>query len=170
MVALTSPVPPDQPAPDHETLFFIIVLGICWGLGTGHVVLLNRAVMSALSRASGAGQRGGAEERRARREQARHLLHHYPSARVELHIGRPDLPRTFDDGGLVDVNAVPDQVLAGLPGLTDDQRRLIITDRRRHGPYGSLEELGGRCPLPAATTALLRDVLIFVPPLPFTRS
>ena len=32
----------------------------------------------------------------------------------ELRIGRPDLPRQYDDGGLVDVNNVPVGVLAEL--------------------------------------------------------
>ncbi|MFI2710029.1 hypothetical protein ACH495_07855 [Micromonospora sp. NPDC018662] len=48
-----------------------------------------------------------ATARRQRREHARYLLHHYPSARGELRIGRPDRPRAYDDGGLVDVNSVP---------------------------------------------------------------
>ena len=35
----------------------------------------------------------------------------------ELKIGRPDLPRDYDDGGLVDVNHVPAAILAARLGL-----------------------------------------------------
>jgi hypothetical protein len=41
----------------------------------------------------------------------------------ELRIGRPDLPRVYDDGGLIDVNHVPPQVLATLPGCRPGSRR-----------------------------------------------
>ncbi|SCF17668.1 BTAD domain-containing putative transcriptional regulator [Micromonospora mirobrigensis] len=150
---------PDAPPSTLDSLA-IIGLGAAWVGGTGHVVLLNRRVAEALHR--GADQ-PETDERRIRREQTRYLLDHYPPARHELRIGRPDLPRTFDDGGLVDINAVDDAVLAALPGLTDEQRRLIVADRRQRGPYGSVEELGGRCGLPAAVTGRLRDVLIFLP-------
>ncbi|MGR6322266.1 AfsR/SARP family transcriptional regulator [Micromonospora soli] len=161
----SGPVDEDAPA-DGETLYFVIVVGICWAVGSVHVLLLNPFLKSALARAFGSGEQRAAEERRVRREQARHLLQHYPAARHELRIGRPDLLRTFDDGGLVDVNAVPDQVLAGLPGLTGEQRRQIAVDRWARGPYGSLEELGGRCRLPVAATEPLRDLLLFLPPPP----
>jgi hypothetical protein len=40
---------------------------------------------------------------------------------AELRIGRPDLPRHFDDGGLIDVNTVPAQVLSRLPGLRPEE-------------------------------------------------
>ncbi|MFC0007207.1 BTAD domain-containing putative transcriptional regulator [Micromonospora siamensis] len=163
VVALTSPATPESDPPDREVLFFVVVIGICWVVGTTHVVLLNPTLTAMVGKLFGADQRRAADERRARREHARYLLHRYPTARTDLRIGRPDLPRTFDDGGLVDVNAVPDHVLAGLPGLTDGQRRLIVADRRQHGPYGSVEELGARCGLPANVTGRLRDVLIFLP-------
>jgi hypothetical protein len=45
------------------------------------------------------------------------LLGRDPAVAAELRIGRPDLPRNFDDGGLIDVNTVPAQVLSRLLGL-----------------------------------------------------
>ena len=149
---------------DAEAFYVVGVLGFCWIVGTVHVVLLSPAVWSALTKLLGAGDRRDTEKRRVRREQARYLLHYYPVARHELRIGRPDLPRNFDDGGLVDLNAVPEYVLAGLPGLTGEQRRQIAVDRWLRGPYASMEELAGRCPLPPATIDLLREVLLFLPP------
>ncbi|MFC0031013.1 BTAD domain-containing putative transcriptional regulator [Micromonospora chaiyaphumensis] len=149
-----------------ESLYFILALGICWLLGAAHVLLLNPTVWAAVGGLFWSGRQRTDEQRRLRREQARYLLHHYPAARAELRIGRPDLPRGYDDGGLVDVNAVPDPVLAALPGLTAEQCRQIAVDRWLRGPYGSLEELAGRCHLPPATAELLRDVLLFLPPAP----
>ncbi|MGW1451160.1 BTAD domain-containing putative transcriptional regulator, partial [Micromonospora sp. NPDC002411] len=138
------------------------VIFLCWLVGSAHIVLLNSWVWGRITGRPRVAQ-ALEEERRIRRQQARNLLHRYPSARLEFAIGRPDLPRAFDDGGLVDVNAVPDQVLATLPGLTDAQRRQVAMDRWVRGPYGSMEELAARCPLPVAATEALRDVLLFLP-------
>ncbi|MDG4783983.1 AfsR/SARP family transcriptional regulator [Micromonospora sp. WMMD961] len=139
------------------------VVFLCWLVGSAHIVLLNRWVWGRITGRPRVAQ-AHAEERRIRRQQARNLLHRYPSARLEFAIGRPDLPRAFDDGGLVDVNAVSDHVLATLPGLTDAQRRQVAMDRWVRGPYASMEELAARCQLPLAATDALRSVLLFLPP------
>ncbi|MET7863777.1 AfsR/SARP family transcriptional regulator [Micromonospora taraxaci] len=149
----------DSPA---EVFSGLGVIFLCWMVGSAHIVLLNSWVWGRITGRPRVAQ-ALEEERRIRRQQARNLLHRYPSARLEFAIGRPDLPRAFDDGGLVDVNAVPDHVLATLPGLTDAQRRQVAMDRWVRGPYGSMEELAARCPLPVAATEALRDVLLFLP-------
>ncbi|SCG65012.1 AfsR/SARP family transcriptional regulator [Micromonospora zamorensis] len=146
-----------------EAFLWLGVLCLCWLVGTAHVVLLNRWVWERITGRPRVAQ-AREEDRRIRREQARNLLHRYPSARLEFAIGRPDLPRAFDDGGLVDINAVPDHVLATLPGLTDAQRRQVAMDRWVRGPYASMEELAARCPLPLAVVDGLRGVLLFLPP------
>ncbi|MER7439549.1 AfsR/SARP family transcriptional regulator [Micromonospora avicenniae] len=150
---------------DAEGFLIVAWLG-GWVLGVVHTILLNGRIWSALTARAGGAAAPVPDERRIRREHARHLLHHYPPARDELRIGRPDLPRTFDDGGLIDVNAVPEQVLAALPGLTADQCRHIAVDRWLHGPYTSLEDLAVRCMLPPNLTEPLRDLLLFLPPAP----
>ncbi|WP_433314300.1 AfsR/SARP family transcriptional regulator [Micromonospora chersina] len=158
--------PETEEISDGEAIYLIVAMGACWLLGAAHVVLLNPTLWAAVGGLFWTGRQRTDEQRRLRREQARYLLHHYPAARVDLRIGRPDLLRTYDDGGLVDVNAVPDPVLATLPGLTVDQRRQVAVDRWLRGPYGSLEELAGRCHLPSAAAETLRDVLLFLPPEP----
>ncbi|MGC4887887.1 BTAD domain-containing putative transcriptional regulator [Micromonospora sp. DT227] len=135
-----------------------------WLVSVLHVVLLNGRLLAWLRDLRR--YRPHATGRRQRREHARHLLHHYPSARAELRIGRPDLPRAYDDGGLVDVNSVADPTILGLPGLSPAQARHVVLDRRLRGPYGSLEELAGRCHLPSSTTEPLRELLLFLPPEP----
>ncbi|SEG89642.1 DNA-binding transcriptional activator of the SARP family [Thermomonospora echinospora] len=104
--------------------------------------------------------------RRIRREQARALADHYPEIAVRLGIGRPDLSRLYDDGGLVDVNAAPEHVLAALPGVTLEQARLIALDRDRHGPFASPTDVVTRGLLPAPIVASLHGVLIAVRPVP----
>ncbi|WP_442933386.1 BTAD domain-containing putative transcriptional regulator [Micromonospora psammae] len=154
---------PDADPPTWEVLSGFSVLGVCWLGGAVHVVLLSREVWRVLT---GRSDDGATDDRRVRREQARYLLHHYPAARFELSIGRPDLPRAFDDGGLIDVNAVGEHVLATLPGLDAARLRQVAMDRWLRGPYGSMEELAARCLLAPAVTDALRDVLVFLPPPP----
>ncbi|MBQ0894389.1 winged helix-turn-helix domain-containing protein [Micromonospora sp. U56] len=154
---------PTTEVPVAEAFFGLGLVTLCWVVGAAQVVLLNRWVWGKVTGRPLAVQARD-EEQRLRREQARYLVHHYPTARQEFAIGRPDLPRAFDDGGLVDVNAVPDSVLATLPGLTDAQRRQVAMERWLRGPYGSMEELAARCQLPLAVTDGLRDILLFLPP------
>jgi hypothetical protein len=164
VVVVFQEVPDDEELPDSQFLYLLCAIAVCWLVGTVHVLLLNPDLWSAVTRLFWTGGQRAAEQQRVRREQARYLLQHYPAARYELRIGRPDLARTFDDGGLVDLNAVSDQMLAGLPGLTGEQRRQVAVDRWLRGPYGSLEELAARCQLPPAATEQLRDLLLFLPP------
>ncbi|MER6595815.1 hypothetical protein ABT214_28975 [Micromonospora purpureochromogenes] len=154
---------PDAEVPGTVAVIFLGLVVVTWLVGAAHVVLLSRGVWAALTGGQGSVKFRAEEERRVRREHARYLLYHYPAARNDLRIGRPDLPRTFDDGGLIDVNAVPEQVLAGLPGLTADECRQIAVDRWLRGPYASLEELAGRCLLPPTATDRLRELLFFLP-------
>ncbi|WP_327652383.1 BTAD domain-containing putative transcriptional regulator [Micromonospora aurantiaca] len=142
----------------------ILIWLTTWISGVPHVVLLNGRLLAWL-RGLWRG-RPYADRNRLRREYARYLLYQYPSAREDLRIGRPDLPRAYDDGGLVDVNSVPDHVISGLPGLTRSQAQHVVVDRRMRGPYTSMEELASRCLLPAAATDSLRELLIFLPPAP----
>ncbi|MBB5869272.1 DNA-binding SARP family transcriptional activator [Allocatelliglobosispora scoriae] len=95
-----------------------------------------------------------------RREQARQLLASHPAIARQLHIGRPDLPRAFDDGGLVDVNNAPAQVLATLPGVTAEAAQRIVVDRQLRGELRSVDELISRQLLPPYVVHMLRDELI----------
>jgi hypothetical protein len=101
-------------------------------------------------------------EQRIRREQALTLLDHYPLIARELRIGRPDLSRVFNDGGLVDINAVPEHILAALPGVTVPRAQQIVARRRSVGGFASVEELitGGLLPIP--TVRALSEVLIVI--------
>ncbi|MFI0369254.1 BTAD domain-containing putative transcriptional regulator [Actinomadura sp. 1N219] len=102
-------------------------------------------------------------EQRVRREQARSLVAHHPAVARLLRIGRPDLARTFDDGGLIDVNAAPEHVLAALPGLDPSHAKLIVLSRTAQGPLATVDDLVTRQIMPFQTVHALRETLIAVP-------
>jgi hypothetical protein len=95
-------------------------------------------------------------EERVRRRQALTLVERYPAIARELRIGCPDLPRVFDDGGLIDVNVVPEPVLAALSGLTTYETWRIVADRQAHGPFPSVGSLVSRGLTAPAAQALRR--------------
>ncbi len=95
---------------------------------------------------------------RAREQAAEDLL----IAR-ELRIGRPDLPRHYDDGGLVDVNHVPAQTLTALRGVTPQVAEHIVAVRERVGAFTSAEELAATAGLHPDLTPEIREYGIFLP-------
>lgn len=101
--------------------------------------------------------------RQARRERVRALVAEKPMLATELMVGRPDLRRTFDDGGLVDVNAVPASVLATLPGFTPALAEEVVRVRERVGPLSSVEELVVYGSVPPDVLERVRDLLLFRP-------
>ncbi len=108
-------------------------------MATGHCLAVRRRVFSPAR-----------EAMRQADESAGVVLHQRDAARVivvknprmadQLRIGRPDLPRQFDDGGLVDVNHVPLQVLVDL-GIPGDLANRIVATRDAVGGYESLDDL-----------------------------
>ncbi|MGI5239604.1 ComEA family DNA-binding protein [Dactylosporangium sp. CA-139066] len=105
-----------------------------------------------------------AQWRLDRRREARAILGGNPPLAAELRIGRPDLQRQYDDGGLVDVNHVPAPVLATELDLSPQVAAAITTERERLGGFGSAEEIMVYCEgLTPDRLELIRDRLIFVP-------
>lgn len=105
----------------------------------------------------------GALEQRVRRDQARQLVYQYPAIARELAIGRPDLPRRYDDGGLVDVNSAPAEVLAALPGVDGEHARRIVAHRTDFGPLSSLDDLVAFNLLPYQVLLGLYERLVVLP-------
>jgi hypothetical protein len=83
--------------------------------------------------------REAAKLRRAWRAMARHV----PEQLREYGIGRPDLKRGNDDGGLVELNSAPAEVLMTIPGVTARKAALIIQSRT-WWPFWSVQELQTR--------------------------
>ena len=99
--------------------------------------------------------------RRQRRKEARELLDRDPALAAELRIGRPDLPRHFDDGGLIDVNTVPAQGLSQLPGLRPEDVEQILTARLDPLGLHSVEDLIVKADVPTEVAESLRELLMF---------
>ena len=102
-----------------------------------------------------------ARDRIERRKEARHLVATNPALARDLMIGRPDLPRQYDDGGLVDVNHVPAAVLMSWLGLSEDEMRDVLTARRNLGRFTNADELGAYTQLSPDRIDELRDLMIF---------
>lgn len=78
---------------------------------------------------------------RKQREDARSLAAQDPGLARELRIGRPDLPRQFDDGGLVDLNSAPAVALVRGLGMTPEQAEQVIAVRDHLGSFRSANDL-----------------------------
>ena len=102
-----------------------------------------------------------ARTRMRRREQARELAASDPVLARELGVGRPDMPHDYDDGGLVDVNHVPGEVLRQSLGLTAAESAAIITVREQLGRFSGPEELTAYTELAPDRVDALRDWMLF---------
>ena len=109
----------------------------------------------------GTGARQRAVERLRLRQEAREIIGRDPVLADELRIGRPDLPREFDDGGLIDVNHVPAEVLAGVPDMSEDIAHRIISTRKAITRFESIDDLSVMTGLPPQTFDHLADLFIF---------
>jgi hypothetical protein len=99
---------------------------------------------------------------RQRREEARQLAARDPSLARELRIGRPDLPRQYDDGGLIDVNHAPVPVLARGLGLSEADAARLAQARDHVGGFSSPEEIIAFSDLSPAVVDGIRDHLVFL--------
>ncbi|MFI5063514.1 MAG: helix-hairpin-helix domain-containing protein [Streptosporangiales bacterium] len=103
-----------------------------------------------------------ARDRIRRRTSAREIAQADPLLARELRIGRPDLPREYDDGGLVDINHVPGEILTSRLGLTLGETAAIVAAREELGRFVSPEELSLYGQLAPDRVDDLRDWMLFV--------
>ena len=94
---------------------------------------------------------------RRRRDEARRLVASDPLLARELRIGRPDLPREYDDGGLVDLNSAPAQVVASVCGLEPVQAARIVQARQAAGRFAAVEDVFSWTELPVEVWDQVRD-------------
>jgi len=143
---------------------FIIALAGC---AATHACLLFRTgrdpvvPMSPSVRQNNQAAVAQARDRIERRREARHLVATNPALARDLMIGRPDLPRQYDDGGLVDVNHVPAAVLAAGLGLAPGEVADVLAARDRLGRFTSADELCAYTQLSPDRIDELRDLMIF---------
>jgi hypothetical protein len=101
---------------------------------------------------------------RARRQGARDLAAKDPLMAHELHIGRPDLGGTFDDGGLVDLNSAPASAIARICDLDEPSVAMIIEARTQYGnSFITVDDVLTATELPITTWDQIRDHGIVIP-------
>jgi DNA uptake protein ComE-like DNA-binding protein len=139
----------------------LFVLGV---VGCGHAFLIRRRVFDphGLSAVDNEAVVERVKRRRLLREKARELAAADPGLAKELRIGRPDLPRQYNDGGLVDVNHAPVEALTTLPGITPELAEKIERVRAETGGFMSAEELSAVAGLPASLTNDVADYAVFI--------
>lgn len=130
--------------------------------GTVHALLLRSRVFFPSSRTGAQSAYEDAQAARQRRIDACALAKRDPAMARDLRIGRPDLPRRFDDGGLVDVNHVPKQTLVDVLGLTAEDAERIVTTRNQIDRFSLPDELIVLAGLEPVTVDWIRDRLIFL--------
>jgi DNA uptake protein ComE-like DNA-binding protein len=95
---------------------------------------------------------------RTRRQDVRKLAAQDPLLARDLRIGRPDLARKYDDGGLVDLNNAPANTIADVCELNPDDADKIVSRRQLNGgSFSSIDELLVLVNLPFATWDRVRD-------------
>ena len=136
-----------------------VALLAVWIGGTVHAFAIRSRLFATENRYQDAIEM--ASRRRELRSAAR-VTARDPAMAWELRIGRPDLPRGFDDGGLVDVNHAPPPVLASLPGMTPELVKRVVETRDTISGFSSVEELSSLAELPPSLTDALHEYAIFL--------
>jgi Helix-hairpin-helix motif len=103
-----------------------------------------------------------AEELAATRSRARELAREDPARALELGVGRPDLPGTFD-GGLVDLNNAPLKTIQRVPGISRGLAKSIVRAREEYDGFSSLEDLGHVLHVDGPTLDEIRRHVVVLP-------
>lgn len=99
---------------------------------------------------------------RARRAKAREIVAKDPLMAHELRIGRPDLTRDYDDGGLVDLNSATAKAIAKVCELPAEVARAIVDIRTKTGGFVSVEDIFSLLDIPLAAWPVIRDRAVVV--------
>lgn len=99
---------------------------------------------------------------RERRVEAARLADQDPQLARELGIGRPDLPRQYDDGGLVDINHVPTAVLVEDLGLGQEDAKKLVDAREHVGRFIAFDDLVALAGIDQAVCDRIRDHVVLL--------
>ena len=121
--------------------------------GSQHVRRHGAPIDPAIARVLGA---------RARRVKSREIAAKDPLMAHELGIGRPELTRDYDDGGLVDLNAATAKSIAKLCEVPPDVARAIVEARTTTGGFMSVEDVFSLVDMPLASWSVVRDRAVVV--------
>ncbi|GIH22338.1 hypothetical protein Aph01nite_06480 [Acrocarpospora phusangensis] len=145
----------------------IMVVGLfgSWMGGTIHSLLIRASVFETRPVRLTPNEQAleQARYRRQLRKEARELVRRDPALAKELRVGRPDLPRQYDDGGLIDFNHAPARVIGTVPGMTPDLVDRVLHARRETGLFASAEELSITLDLPVDLNDELGEYSVYLP-------
>jgi SARP family transcriptional regulator, regulator of embCAB operon len=108
---------------------------------------------------------GDSPRSRELRIRARQFVAQDPAAALRMCVGRPELPRSYDDGGLVDLNHASSPELAGVRGISPDAAQRIVINRQEK-PFAFPEELVLRGLLSTGRLHRASSWLVCVPAAP----
>jgi len=94
---------------------------------------------------------------REKRDAARALAARDPLLARDLRIGRPDLPRDYDDGGLVELNTAPAVSIAAVFGLPVELGVRIEAAREECGGFLAVDDVFSLVDLPVEHWNMVRD-------------
>ncbi|GAA1693017.1 hypothetical protein GCM10009830_45980 [Glycomyces endophyticus] len=97
------------------------------------------------------------------REDARRLAEGDPLLAKRTGVGRPDLERRLDDGGLVDLNHAPAEVLRKLPGFNAALAEQVRERVEREGPFQSIDEVILEVGVSPGFERHLREYAVLIP-------
>lgn len=165
--ALTISFVADAPAHPGPVASAVAALGLvlCMLGGCAHALAVRTRVFGRRRPRADGALRHAEEEalrRRKLREEARALAAHDPLLARQLRIGRPDLRRDFDDGGLVDVNSAPAPVLAELPGMTPALAAKAVELRSLRGRFVSADDFSIALQMPPDWVPALADLTVYL--------
>jgi hypothetical protein len=157
---------------------FGILFAVSWIVGTGHAFairprlagsppperpeeLLARLAVEERDASAGDPVLRAILRRRERRRLAREIAATDPKLAAELGIGRPSGDARFDDGGLIDVNAVDGAVLATLPGFDAAMAERVVRARERLDGLRSAADLVVHADVPPEVVDQVADRLLF---------
>jgi hypothetical protein len=126
---------------------------------TGHAFGIGRQVFAPRLRPQRA--LSVAQGRLRLRDDARRIASADPILARELGIGRPDLSPSFDDGGLVDVNHVPVDILGRLEGIDHGLAATIVEARAVLWGFESRDDLEITLGLDPHRLDRVADLLVF---------
>lgn len=141
-------------------------VGVASNVGAALVlaVMAGGTATAVMTRNNATSLAGTAQElqRRDQRARYRKLVQSDHALAASIRVGRPDLPRDYDDGGLLDVNTLPQEALRNFGDLTPDEAARIISARDQLGRFAGFNELHAYVDLPEGTHARLREVAVFL--------
>ncbi len=165
LVVLASTIPRDpegQPIGDGATALNGVLAVTALGVVIAACVQLRplrRDVFGGPGQSRTASDRvmAGALASRARRDEAREIAGRDPVLARDLGIGRPDLGRGYDDGGLVDVNSAPAEVIERVCMIDRSHALAIVAAREARGGYFTVDEVPVYVHLPAHSAGQVQE-------------